>query len=315
MRERNEMVLADLDREPGRTEAGPRRPDLRAPEPRRRRDARRGAHLRGQLAGRTPTASRPALVAAGSGSARRPLRADDAQPPGVRGDHDRGLHHRHACSCPSIRARAARSSAYMLRNAGCRGACVRDYCLARLSPSAPSGIPDLGGCWRSETGEGERRRPDADAAGVDSLREVLAKPAPTVDVRLETPERSRSRSSTPREPPETRRASSSPTRASAAFAMLGFLAGYQPDERPYTGLSLTHGNAQAVTLGPSLSMGLRAVFSRRFTKSKLWDVCSRPRLHHLLAPGWHGPGRSRRAVRARWAPARRTARPCGGSRR
>jgi len=28
-----------------------------------------------------------------------------------------------------------------------------------------------------------------------------------------------------------------------------------------------------VTLGPSIAMGLRAVFSRRFTKSKLWDVC------------------------------------------
>jgi crotonobetaine/carnitine-CoA ligase len=53
------------------------------------------------------------------------------------------------------------------------------------------------------------------------------------------------------------------------------LIGYRPDERPYTGLSLTHGNAQAVTLGPSLHMGLRAVFSRKFTKSKLWDVCRR----------------------------------------
>ena len=31
-----------------------------------------------------------------------------------------------------------------------------------------------------------------------------------------------------------------------------------------------------MTLGPSLGMGLRGVFSRRFTKSRLWDVC---RLH------------------------------------
>jgi len=58
-----------------------------------------------------------------------------------------------------------------------------------------------------------------------------------------------------------------------AYAALGLIAGYQPGDRPYTGLSLTHGNAQAVTLGPALSLGLRAVFSRRFTKSKLWDVC------------------------------------------
>jgi crotonobetaine/carnitine-CoA ligase len=60
-----------------------------------------------------------------------------------------------------------------------------------------------------------------------------------------------------------------------ATAALGLLAGYQPEDRPYTGLSLTHGNAQAVTLGPSLAMSLRGVFSRRFTKSRLWDVCRR----------------------------------------
>ncbi|MCC6849454.1 MAG: AMP-binding protein [Deltaproteobacteria bacterium] len=58
-----------------------------------------------------------------------------------------------------------------------------------------------------------------------------------------------------------------------AAGMLGALFGYRPDERPYSGLSLTHGNAQAVTLAPALTMGLRAVFSPRFTKSRLWDVC------------------------------------------
>ncbi len=48
--------------------------------------------------------------------------------------------------------------------------------------------------------------------------------------------------------------------------------GYRDGDRPYTGLSLTHGNAQFVTLAPSLKMGLRAVFSQRFTKSRLWDI-------------------------------------------
>ena len=48
--------------------------------------------------------------------------------------------------------------------------------------------------------------------------------------------------------------------------------GYRDGDRPYTGLSLTHGNAQFVTLAPSLKMGLRAVFSRKFTKSRLWDI-------------------------------------------
>ncbi len=48
--------------------------------------------------------------------------------------------------------------------------------------------------------------------------------------------------------------------------------GLGPEERPYTGLSLTHGNAQLMTLASALRLGQRAVFSRRFTKSRLWDI-------------------------------------------
>lgn len=48
--------------------------------------------------------------------------------------------------------------------------------------------------------------------------------------------------------------------------------GYRAGDRPYTGLSLTHGNAQFVTLAPSLKMGLRAVISRKFSKSRLWNI-------------------------------------------
>lgn len=48
---------------------------------------------------------------------------------------------------------------------------------------------------------------------------------------------------------------------------------YSPEDVLYTGLSLTHGNAQAVTMGPALMLGIPAVISRSFTKSRLWDVC------------------------------------------
>lgn len=51
---------------------------------------------------------------------------------------------------------------------------------------------------------------------------------------------------------------------------------YTAEDRLYTGLSLTHGNAHAVTLGPALAMSIPAVISRRFTKSRIWDIC---RLH------------------------------------
>ncbi len=46
-------------------------------------------------------------------------------------------------------------------------------------------------------------------------------------------------------------------------------------DRLYTGLSLTHANAQLITLGNVLTLGARGVISRRFTKSRLWDICRR----------------------------------------
>mgnify|MGYP001491019246 CR=1 FL=1 len=48
---------------------------------------------------------------------------------------------------------------------------------------------------------------------------------------------------------------------------------YKPSEVLYTGLSLTHGNAQAVTLFPAIGSGIKAVISPRFTKGRIWDIC------------------------------------------
>ena len=58
------------------------------------------------------------------------------------------------------------------------------------------------------------------------------------------------------------------------YMMLGsYVWKYADDDRPYTGLSMTHGNAQSVTLIPSLARGITAVISEKFTKSKIWDIC------------------------------------------
>ncbi|MEW6440557.1 MAG: AMP-binding protein [bacterium] len=58
------------------------------------------------------------------------------------------------------------------------------------------------------------------------------------------------------------------------FATLAQLVwGYTQEDVLYTGLSLTHGNAQAVTLVPSLSLAVPSVISMKFTKSRIWDVC------------------------------------------
>jgi len=48
---------------------------------------------------------------------------------------------------------------------------------------------------------------------------------------------------------------------------------YKPSDVLYSGLSLTHGNAQAVTLFPAIGTGTKAVLSPRFTKSRIWEIC------------------------------------------
>ena len=47
---------------------------------------------------------------------------------------------------------------------------------------------------------------------------------------------------------------------------------YKDDDTLYTGLSLTHGNAQGCTFAPAVYRSIKAVFSTRFTKSRLWDI-------------------------------------------
>jgi crotonobetaine/carnitine-CoA ligase len=159
---------------------------------------------------------------------------------------------------------------YMLRNVGCRGVVCSDYCLLEVG-RARRDAPDVEWVLGLETGEG----PDAvhldDVGGTDALREVLDRPVQVMEPRIESAE-------DPLQIIYTSGTTGDPKGVVfqngrfGASSMLGLIFGYRSDDRPYTGLSLTHGNAQAVTLAPALNMGLRAVFSRRFTKSKLLDV-------------------------------------------
>jgi acyl-CoA synthetase (AMP-forming)/AMP-acid ligase II len=50
--------------------------------------------------------------------------------------------------------------------------------------------------------------------------------------------------------------------------------GYRQEDVLYTGLSLTHGNALVATMMPALwGVVDHSVFSRWFTKTRLWDIC------------------------------------------
>jgi crotonobetaine/carnitine-CoA ligase len=161
--------------------------------------------------------------------------------------------------------------AYTLRNSGSKGAIIADYNLAQLE-EVRAQAPDLGFALALETGE-DGAQSIADYRNVESLNEVLAKPTDTVDVRLQSP-------LDPLQIIYTSGTTGDPKGVVmengryGGMAMLGKLIfQFAPDEKLYTGLSLTHGNAQAVTLAGALCLELPAVISRRFTKSRLWDIC------------------------------------------
>ena len=157
--------------------------------------------------------------------------------------------------------------AYMLRFARCRGVLVADYALAHVLAVADD-LPELQWIW--VLGE-----PAASAgrARVASLRQVMerrhAPPVPAPD--LGRTMQLLYTSGTTGDP----KAIVSPYARFAGIAALGPALGLRDGDRPYTGLSLTHANAQLITLGNALAHGLPLVISRRFTKSRLWEILAR----------------------------------------
>ena len=162
--------------------------------------------------------------------------------------------------------------AFLLRNSGCRGVVCADYSAESLL-AVREQAPDVEWLLGLQSGAAEAGS-FAGFGDIASLNEVLAKPAATVNTRVEE-------ISDPLQIIYTSGTTGDPKgivgdhMRFGGTGMLGGIFGYQDDERPYTGLSFTHNNAQATALAPALMSGYRAVFSRRFSKSRLWDICRR----------------------------------------
>ena len=161
--------------------------------------------------------------------------------------------------------------AYTLRNSECRGIICADYTLAQLA-AVRRDVPSLAWIIVLESGEEPDRMPTSDVPGAEVFAPLIDMPERYVTARVDMP-------TDPLEIIYTSGTTGDPKGVVCAngryvgASALGYLMGLQSGDRPYNGLSLSHGNAQIVTLAPSLVMKLRAVFSRRFTKSRLWDVC------------------------------------------
>ncbi len=159
--------------------------------------------------------------------------------------------------------------AYTLNNSGCKGIIAADYAVPNLMDIRDQ-LPGLEWIWILSSDEGDDVDSDSIAGG-DSLDSVLSEPYSSVNVRLgsgKEPFEIIYTSGTTGDPKGVVRSNE----AYGGATMFGGLVGFAEADRPYTGLSLTHGNAQMMTLGPTLGQGLRTVFSRKFTKSRLWDI-------------------------------------------
>ncbi len=161
--------------------------------------------------------------------------------------------------------------AYMLAHAECRGAIVADYASANLAEIVAD-CPALEWLFVVDSGADQNdvrltlpRRDFAD---------IIATPVDERPIRVndaDAPMQMLYTSGTTGDP----KAILSPYARFGFVASLGEALNLRPDDRPYTGLSLTHANAQLITLGTTLHMGLRGVFSRKFTKSRLWEITRR----------------------------------------
>ncbi|MCG3168659.1 MAG: Long-chain-fatty-acid--CoA ligase [Pseudomonadales bacterium] len=161
--------------------------------------------------------------------------------------------------------------AYMLRFAGCRGVVCAGYALANLLEVAP-GLPDLEWIW--VTGAARPAGAAPARVALRRLADVLDAQVPAVAVAVSDP-------AEPMQMLYTSGTTGDPKAIVAnymRYTMIASIApvlGWTAADRLYTGLSFTHANAQIITLGNVLVLGARGVFSRRFTKSRLWDICRR----------------------------------------
>ena len=157
---------------------------------------------------------------------------------------------------------------YMLEHAECRGIICADYALPNLL-AVRDRLAHLGWIY------GLASRPGSVAsqtdAGIKPLSAVLAAEPMAPEIRASDPDDPMQMLYTSGTTGDPKAILASHRRFGEAAALSQFI-GMREGDRPYTGLSLTHANAQLVTLGNSLKAGLRAVISRKFTKSRLWDI-------------------------------------------
>lgn len=162
---------------------------------------------------------------------------------------------------------------YMLSFVQCKGVICADYALSQLLEIIDQ-VEALQWIWVIKTKEGLLPGLPAERSGkqIRWLREILPTYESDLPVAVTDPDDIMQMLYTSGTTGDPKAIEASYLRW-FTVGTLGSILRLEPGDRPYTGLSLTHANAQLITLGNILYMGLRGVISRKFTKSRLWDIC------------------------------------------
>jgi len=152
---------------------------------------------------------------------------------------------------------------YLLDFAKCRGALAGGYCVDAIE-EVRLAAPTLEWIW---TVGDAGRRGDHVRALADMVRPAGAEVP--VATRLDTPMLLVFSSGTTGDP---KAFVATYERYAQKGTELRRQFGIEPTDRMYTGLSLTHGSAQNMSLGISLYNRIPLVFSRKFSKSRLWSI-------------------------------------------
>ena len=159
---------------------------------------------------------------------------------------------------------------FTLNNSESRGLVCGFYCLPQVLEIAAD-VPSLRWVLVLEDEEDAGSVTLGDMPIAESFRSVYDRSSSVVDVRLTSPDDPLQIIYTSGTTGDPKGVVFGNIRFGGAM-MGGQMFGWTSEDRPYTGLSLTHGNAQLLTFAPALGMNLPVVISRKFTKSRLWDI-------------------------------------------
>ena len=157
---------------------------------------------------------------------------------------------------------------FMLNNSACRGIICADYNASEVAAVAANTRLE----WSLVVSVGDID--DYGLPAAEDIAQVLVNDCETVELRVDSPLDTLQilyTSGTTGDPKGI-------IKPNNQFSMGGAMAqiiGLHQDDVLYTGLSLTHGNAQGFTMAVSLVASIPSVYSLKFTKSGLWKTVRR----------------------------------------